>query len=198
MNIFLAASFLLAAAAFGAASAHATATPGPRANASPFALSSVDIREGGVVPDQFVYDQNGCNGRNLSPALTWQDPPADTKSFAITMFDPDARGGKGWTHWAVLNIPAKENALLSGVGTPGHPLPAGAVALPNSWGDSVYGGPCPPPGDKPHHYVFTIYALPKETLSYDQSTDGWPLIDWLSQQSLAKASITATYQRPAR
>jgi len=96
----------------------------------------------------------GCTGENIRPTLRWSDAPARTRSFAVTVFDPDAPTGSGWWHWAVIDLPAGTRTLSADAA-----LPAGARALRNDYGQTSWGGPCPPAGDPPHHYVFTVYAL---------------------------------------
>ncbi len=130
-----------------------------------FELKSPAFSNGGKIAEKHVYQGFGCNGGNLSPALSWSDPPAGTKSFALMMHDPDApTGGAGFWHWIVYNIPASVTGLPEGVGKNGKGLPEGAVEMVTDFGKPGYGGPCPPKGDKPHRYRFTLYALKTEKL----------------------------------
>ena len=130
------------------------------AMAAGFTVTSRNIHEGGTVPTAQVFNASGCRGNNRSPQLSWSGAPAGTKSFAITMFDPDAPTGNGWWHWTVFNIPPGVHSLPENAGAASAPgLPPGAVQGRTSYGFSHYGGPCPPAGDAPHRYVITVYAL---------------------------------------
>src|SRR3954465_14424129 len=106
----------------------------------------------------------GAGGQNVSPQLSWSGAPAGTKSFALTLYDPDAPTGSGWWHWVVYDIPATATELPQGAGSGKAPLPAGTVQGKTDFGAAGYGGAGPPPGDKPHRYVFTVYALKVDKL----------------------------------
>src|SRR6266567_2775664 len=122
------------------------------ANAQSMSLTSTDLKEGATIANEQVFKGFGCTGGNVSPALRWSGAPAGTKSFAVTMYDPDAPTGSGWWHWVVYNIPAAVTSLPAGAGDPGkNLLAAGATQGNTDFGAAGYGGPCPPPGDKPHH-----------------------------------------------
>jgi Raf kinase inhibitor-like YbhB/YbcL family protein len=124
-----------------------------------FTLTSTDLVEGGRIGEAQVFNEFGCKGGNISPALAWSGAPAGTKSFALLMHDPDAPTGSGWWHWVVYNIPAGTNSLAAGAGNPQKKLlPAGVVQGRTDYGTHGYGGPCPPPG-KPHRYYLRLYAL---------------------------------------
>ena len=131
-----------------------------------FALTSPDIRPNGPMQMEQVFNGFGCEGQNISPALAWSRAPEETKSFALLVHDPDApTGGAGWWHWLVVNIPVTETGLTKDAGkADGSNLPAGAVQVTTDFGSPGWGGPCPPVGDKPHRYVFTLYALKTESL----------------------------------
>ena len=163
--------------------------------AADFAVSSSDIRNQQPLSMNQVFNGFGCSGKNLSPQLTWQHAPAGTKSFAITVYDPDAPTGSGWWHWVVANIPANVERLPSGAGSAGGKLPAGSMQARNDFGESSFGGACPPVGDKPHHYVLTVWALDTESLPVTAQTGAAMLGYMLNQHKIAKASITATYGR---
>ncbi|MDE2049843.1 MAG: YbhB/YbcL family Raf kinase inhibitor-like protein, partial [Gammaproteobacteria bacterium] len=139
-------------------------------------------------------DGSGCRGGNISPALSWNDPPAGTRSFAVLMFDPDAPGG-GWWHWAVFDIPAGVSALQAGAGDPAkHLLPAGAIQARNDFGPLGYGGPCPPPGP-PHHYQLMLYALRIATLGLGASAGPAEVAAKARANALAQAQIVGLYGR---
>ena len=163
--------------------------------ASAFELTSPDVKEGATVGDEFVFNNFGCTGGNVSPALNWSNAPKDAKSFALFVHDPDAEtGGAGFWHWAVVNIPANVTSLPRGDGEMGKPqTKSGLKQINTDFGTPGWGGPCPPKGDKPHHYVFTVYALkadkvdvpPTETASFAGFMANMNMLD--------KASLTATY-----
>jgi len=147
--------------------------------AGKFTVESAEVKPNQKIADAHVFKGFGCEGGNVSPSLAWKDPPAGTKSFAITVYDPDAPTGSGWWHWVVFNIPAN---VMS--------LPAGA-----DFGKPGYGGPCPPPGDKPHHYVFKVFALKTDKLDLDESASGALVGYMLNADKLGTAEFTATYGR---
>ncbi|MCL6702846.1 YbhB/YbcL family Raf kinase inhibitor-like protein [Pseudomonas sp. T1.Ur] len=160
-------------------------------NADDFSLASRNIVDGRSLTEREVFNGFGCKGKNISPELSWSNAPAGTKSFAVTVYDPDAPTGSGWWHWTVVNIPLSIKSLPSGVA---H-LPAGAIQGRTDYGQSKYGGVCPPPGDKPHHYQFTVWALKVEKLSLDAQASGALVGYMLNANVLAKATITSTYGR---
>lgn len=166
------------------------------ASAGAFKLTSPDIQEGGTIADVHVFAGFGCEGGNQSPALSWSGAPADTKSFAVTVHDPDAPTGSGWWHWTVVNLPASAAALPRGAGdASGKGLPAGAVQSRTDFGKPGYGGPCPPKGDKPHRYVFTVFALKTDRLPVEAEASGAMAGFMINANTLAKASLTASYGR---
>ncbi|HWZ57729.1 MAG TPA: YbhB/YbcL family Raf kinase inhibitor-like protein [Gemmatimonadaceae bacterium] len=116
-----------------------------------FQLSSPQFENGALLPAQLAYNRGGCTGRNIAPALAWSGAPQNARSLALVVFDPDAGHGSGWTHWIAYGIDPAKTSLAAGA-----PIPREGK---NSWGRAAYDGPCPPPGDPPHHYVFTLYAL---------------------------------------
>ena len=117
-----------------------------------FELKSPAFADGAEVPRRHT-----CDGANLSPALSWTDPPAGTKSLALVCEDPDAPRGT-WSHWVVWGVPAAARKLSEGV-PPERTRPDGMRQGTNDFGKVGYGGPCPPPDGQVHHYIFTVYAL---------------------------------------
>jgi Raf kinase inhibitor-like YbhB/YbcL family protein len=148
---------------------------------------------GGQLTKTQEFDGFGCNGANLSPQLMWKDAPADTKSFAITMYDPDAPTGSGWWHWVVINIPANVRKLDTGASP--KAMPKGAVEIVNDYGISAYGGPCPPKGDKAHRYIFTVYALDVAKLDLKSETNTPVAGFMINAHTIAKASLISYYGR---
>lgn len=169
---------------------------GAAAAASSFTVSSSDVPASGQLSRQQVFQGFGCEGDNLSPALRWQNPPAGTKSFAVTVYDPDAPTGSGWWHWTVVNLPAATRSLVTGAGKADKPtLPAGAVQGRNDFGYAGFGGACPPAGAKPHRYQVTVWALSADTLPLDGNASGALVGYMLNNAVIAKAQMTATYGR---
>jgi Raf kinase inhibitor-like YbhB/YbcL family protein len=161
-----------------------------------FKVSSTDFKNGGTIPMAQVFNSFGCTGKDLSPALHWSGAPAGTKSFAVTIYDPDAPTGSGWWHWTVFNIPATVTGLPANAGAANSTtLPAGAVQGRTDFGVSNYGGPCPPVGDKPHHYQVTVYALKVDKLPLDSSASGAMVGYYLHFNTIAKARMTGRYGR---
>lgn len=165
--------------------------------AAPFTLSSPDIKPGGRIADAQAFNGFGCTGQNISPALAWKNAPAGTKGFALLVHDPDApTGGAGWWHWVVINLPASATSLPEGAGkADGSALPAGAVQVNTDFGAGGWGGPCPPVGDKPHHYHFTLYALKTDKLDLPAGATASLAGYMINANSLGKASLTGLYGR---
>ena len=165
------------------------------AQAADFSLHSPDI-QGGSIGNKHVLNDFGCQGENISPALNWTDPPAGTKSFAIMVHDPDApTGGSGWWHWIVINLPADMRGLPQGVGAPGAKTPPAVVQIRTDTGKPGWGGPCPPVGDEPHRYVFTIYALKVDKLDVPAEATAAYVGFMVNANAIGKASFTARYGR---
>lgn len=163
--------------------------------AQAFELKSSDIAPGATIDMRHVYKGFGCEGQNLSPALSWSNPPAGTKSYALLVHDPDApTGGAGFWHWVVLDIPVSVTSLPRGVGA-GASLPQGAREIRTDFGQPGWGGPCPPVGDKPHHYNFTIYAMKVEHLDVPEGATASLAGFLVNANSLGKATLTGLYGR---
>jgi len=166
-------------------------------HAAGFQLSSPDIKPGALIDKRFEFDGFGCSGENRSPALTWSGAPAGTQSFAVTVYDPDAPTGSGWWHWSVINLPADVNALAADAGAVGGAkLPAGASQLRTDYGVAAWGGTCPPQGDKPHRYIFTVYALKVPKLDIPSDATAALAGFMINANLLGKASFVAKYGRP--
>jgi Raf kinase inhibitor-like YbhB/YbcL family protein len=158
-------------------------------------LSSTDVKSGSPMAKAQLLA--GCKGQNISPALAWSGEPAGTQSFAVTMYDPDARAGSGWWHWTMFNIPASVHSLAAGAGSEGSKdLPEGAAQGRNDFGTSYYGGPCPPAGEHAHHYEITIYALKAARLPLAAGAPGAQVEANLRSNMLATANVVGRYERP--
>ncbi len=162
------------------------------ARADDFTLSSPDLQQGGTVPLQQVYQ--GCGGQNISPALAWSGAPASAKSLALTVYDPDAPTGSGFWHWVLFDIPATATGLPKDAGNPArHLTPPGAVSVRSDYGPPGYGGPCPPEGDKPHRYIFTLFAVDLAKLPVDAGASPAVVGFNLHFHTIARTTLTATY-----
>ena len=141
------------------------------------------LTEGGAIPVRFT-----CDGEDLSPGVHWSGEPAETKSFAVIVDDPDASGGT-WNHWLVWDVPASVHELSQGadraVGKPGI----------NDFGRPGYGGPCPPSGRGPHRYFFRVFALDVPSLGLPAGTRRTILEKALRSHAIAEASFMGRYGR---
>ena len=162
------------------------------AGAEVFTLKSDQI--GGQLTIDEVYSGFGCTGKNISPQLKWTNAPKNTKSFALTVYDPDAPTGSGWWHWVMYNIPATTTALPAGAGN-GRNAPRGSVQGQTDFGTKGYGGPCPPPGDRPHHYHFTVFALKVDRLDLPGNATAAMVGYNLNANKLGTARVTGLYGR---
>ena len=160
-----------------------------------FVLSSPDIQDGQTIPMAHIANVMGCTGENLSPALSWSGAPEGTKSFALTVYDPDAPTGSGFWHWVVFNIPPSATSLPRGVTADGKGLPAGAIQSRTDAGPGGYLGPAPPPGHGAHRYIFPLYALKTETLEADADASGAYIGFNIHFAQIGSASLTGTFGR---
>jgi Raf kinase inhibitor-like YbhB/YbcL family protein len=175
-------------------SAPPRAATAPRRAAGRFMLRAPDLTSRGRIAISHVYNGMGCTGQNISPTLEWSNAPAGTKSYAVTAYDPDAPTGSGWWHWVMYNIPATTTSLAPGAGN-GRNAPRGSAQGTTDFGSRGYGGPCPPPGDKPHHYKFTVFALKVDKLDLPGNATAAFVGFNLNANKLATASVTALYGR---
>lgn len=159
-----------------------------------FSLSSDDLTDGSPLGLDQVF--SGAGGADLSPHLSWTGFPAQTESFAITCFDPDAPTGSGFWHWVLVDVPASVTELARGAGSGDlSGLPAGAYHVRNDWGTANYGGAAPPEGDRPHRYVFVVHAVDVPKLEIDATVAPAVVGFNLTFHTLARAVLRATYQR---
>ena len=157
-----------------------------------FTLRSPSMEGSEVIPENYVSDSSGYHGKNISPPLEWKGAPQETRSFALTITDLDASLNGGWRHWILANIPANIHSLVEGASTKGL-LPKEAIEIENDFEEFHYGGPCPPKKDKPHRYVFTLYALKSEKLNVGPESERIEFETALHNNILAKTSFTAKY-----
>ena len=159
-----------------------------------FTLSSKNL--GGQATKLEEFNGFGCSGENSSPQLSWSNAPEGTKSFAITMYDPDAPTGSGFWHWVVFDIPANVSELVKNAGNVSLNLaPKGAVQSITDYGIKGFGGPCPPEGHGYHEYIITVFALKTDKLGLNDSINPAIVGFNLWNQTLAKASIVMYYKR---
>ena len=159
-----------------------------------FTLKSNDI--GGQMTQKQVFNEFGCSGKNMSPQLSWTNTPAGTKSYAITMYDPDAPTGSGFWHWLMFDIPANVNSLPTNAGDLYKNLaPSGCIQSVTDFGKPGYGGPCPPEGQGAHRYIITVYALKVDKLNLDKNATPARVGYTLNANVLSKATIMAYYKR---
>jgi Raf kinase inhibitor-like YbhB/YbcL family protein len=156
-----------------------------------FQLTSDDIAEGQPMDQRHAHGMAG--GQNLSPQLRWSGFPSGTKGFVVTCFDPDAPTGSGFWHWVLAGLPAGTTELPRGAGTPGQ-LPAGAFHVRTDFSTAAFGGAAPPAGDVVHRYIFAVHALDTDELPVDASASPAYVGFNLAFHTLARATLTATYQ----
>lgn len=162
--------------------------------AEEFTLKSDQM--GGQLTIENVYSGFGCTGMNISPSLKWINAPKSAKSFAVTVYDPDAPTGSGWWHWVIFNIPSDVTELKTDAGNLQKKIaPASSIQSMTDYGKPGFGGACPPVGDKPHRYIFTVFALDIAKLDLDEKA-GPALVGFmLNSHVIAKASLISYYGR---
>jgi Raf kinase inhibitor-like YbhB/YbcL family protein len=165
----------------------------------PFVVTSSSFKDGDYLKADHILSSDfgfGCAGGNQSPHLAWSGAPAGTKSFAVTCYDPDAPTGSGFWHWLVVNIPSTVTELALGAGdAKSAKLLQGALQTRTDFGAPGYGGPCPPPGDHPHRYLFTVFAVSADSLPVKADTSAAVVGFQLNFNTLAKAAIMGLYKR---
>jgi Raf kinase inhibitor-like YbhB/YbcL family protein len=160
-----------------------------------FTVTSTDCSQGGVLPMPQVSGVMGAGGEDRSPQLSWSGFPDGTRSFAVTVYDPDAPTASGFWHWAVANLPASVTELPSGAGDKDAPrLPQGAIQLRNDGGFAGYVGAAPPAGHGPHRYFIVVHAVDTEALDVTADTTPAVLGFNLFFHTLARATMVVTYE----
>ena len=148
-------------------------------------LTTTAFAAGGRIPARYT-----CKGDDLSPPLAWSGQPPATRSFALVCSDPDAPAGT-WYHWAAFDIPRDLHALEEHC-RPTRPALRQAI---NDFGKRGYGGPCPPPGHGPHHYLFTLYALDREQLDLPDGARCREVERAAKAHALDSARLIGVYER---
>lgn len=160
-----------------------------------FEVTSEDVQDGEKMPNAQVSGVFGAGGEDISPQLSWSGFPEGTKSFAVTMYDPDAPTASGFWHWAVADIPANVTSLARGAGDAnGSGLPAGAFQLKGDAGLAQYVGSAPPSGHGKHHYYIVVHAVDVESIGIDQNATPAVLGFNLFFHTLARATIVPWYE----
>jgi len=155
-----------------------------------FELTSPSFKEGETLSDSTVLNGLDCHGPNRSPALQWKNAPATTKSFVLVLDDFEARGGDGFIHWVVYNLPSKTNNLPENAGALERDLAVAGRHAYNDFLKRTYGGPCPPEGP-PHKYRFTVYALDIPTIDDAGTPMTWRKLRFIIRDHiLSQASLT--------
>ena len=160
------------------------------AGASSFTLETSAFLNDGDIPATDAANADHCGGRNISPPLLLTGFPANTRSLAVVVLDTDGNGGRGFVHWVAYGIKPSAASLPPGFGSQPSPAFTGGT---NDPGTTTYFGPCPPPGDKPHRYQFTLFAVDVAKLDADEQSSGAVVGFNLHFHSLAKATLTGSY-----
>lgn len=157
-----------------------------------FSLTSHDLTDGQTMPDLHVAAVG-----NTSPHLSWSGFPTETQSFVVSMFDPDAPTPSGWWHWMIIDLDASVTELPQGIGVSDLELDGAAFHIYADHREASYMGAAPPPGDRPHRYIFAVHALDVPTLGLDDEATPAEVAFHLAFHTLARATLTVTYQSPA-
>jgi Raf kinase inhibitor-like YbhB/YbcL family protein len=152
-----------------------------------FYLESDTVKNEEMLPKAHAFNGFGCDGKNETPKITWKNAPKEAKSFALTVFDPDAPTRSGWWHWVVINIPS--NVFSS------ESIPATALTIRNDYGNKKFDGACPPIGDKKHRYIFTVFTLKIEKIDIPEDSSPALASFMINQNIIEKGEIIAYYQR---
>jgi Raf kinase inhibitor-like YbhB/YbcL family protein len=161
-----------------------------------FTVTSTDVADGQPMPQSMMSGLLDAGGSDTSPQLSWSGFPAETRSFAVTVFDPDAPLPSGYWHWAVHDIPASVTSLASGAGSAdGAGLPPGAIQTAGDAGHAQFVGAAPPPGHGPHRYFIAVHALDVPTLGVPAGSSMTMMAWMLYLHTIGRALIVATAER---
>ena len=160
-----------------------------------FSLDSPGQKNNATMADKQVFNGMGCAGENISPALEWKNAPEGTKSFVLSVYDPDAPTGSGWWHWVAYNIPADTMSLPEGAGSGKGGFPDAATQGKTDFGTTGYGGACPPAGDKAHKYIFTLTALKVDKLDVPEGATAAYVGFATNANKIASTTFTLKYGR---
>lgn len=156
-----------------------------------FTLRSDDLVNGETMPDK-----HAAHGGNTSPHLTWSGFPAETQSFVVNMFDPDAPTPSGWWHWTIVDLDSQTTELPQGIGESDLLLDGASFHVCADHGEASYFGAAPPVGDRPHRYIFAVHALDVDTIGVDDEATPAEVAFHLAAHTIARATLTVTYQTP--
>lgn len=163
-----------------------------------FTLTSESVTDGAPLSNAQVSGIMGAGGQDLSPQLSWSGFPSETKSFAVTVYDPDAPTASGFWHWAVADIPVSVTSLAEGAGDDsGSGLPDAAVSLAGDASTARFIGAAPPPGHGPHRYFIVVHAVDVESLGLPDGATPAYLGFNLFSHAIARAIIVGTYEQPS-
>jgi Raf kinase inhibitor-like YbhB/YbcL family protein len=164
--------------------------------ADPFTLSSSSFKSGAMLPKKMagaIKTNPNCVGENVSPQLSWSNPPAGTVSYAITMVDPEGRAGQGVDHWHAYGIPASVTSFAEGeTSKPSDKFVGGKGTA----GQTIYVGPCTPPGTTPHQYIFIMFATDLDPKALPPGLSRTELVEKLNGHVKASSSITGLFKNP--
>jgi Raf kinase inhibitor-like YbhB/YbcL family protein len=160
-----------------------------------FTVTSSDVADGQPQPAKHAGPGAAEGAENVSPQLSWSGFPAETKSFVVTCYDPDAPTPSGFWHWIVVDLPVSTTSLDTGAGGAGATLPGGAFSVSNDMGTQDYAGAYPPDGDRPHRYYYVVHAVDVESLGVDGDATPAVVSFNLAFHTLARAQLVATFQR---
>jgi Raf kinase inhibitor-like YbhB/YbcL family protein len=156
-------------------------------------LTSESIQNRKYFSEKHVFNGFGCTGKNISPQLSWTDAPKETKSFAITAYDPDAPTGSGWWHWVVFNIPTSVTSIAEGIKP--SKWPEGVIQSNTDFGKPGFGGACPPKGDEKHRYIFKVFALNADKLPLNSGVTAATVGFYINNHKIDEAQIKGYYKR---
>ncbi len=157
-----------------------------------FSVISPGSADGALLTRRNAASIRDCGGEDVSPPIAWSQAPAGTLSQAIVTYDPDGGKGLGSVHWVAYDIAPSTQTLAEGAGSTASRIFVGGT---NSRGTLAYAGPCPPVGDQPHHYVFSVYALDLKPGMLPPGLTRDAFFQAIKGHVLAEASIVLRYAR---